>query len=259
MSSQSSGSSLNRLKALWAEGKTALGAIATMPSVQTIQIMARSGLDFVIIDMEHGAVDAGTAHNMIAATSGTPMVPLARVASTSAWHAKVPLDLGALGVAFPMTTTREAAAAAAAAVRYPPRGERFWGPFYAPPRWNLSMREYQDRIDDEVLAIGTVEHIDAVKTIHDVVSTPGLDLVFIGPGDLATSMGLKGRADHPDVQAAMRTLEDAIRPSPVALGGVATTPEQIDAMRTTGYQALAVGFDWSLLQRGIQSLIVNPP
>src|SRR5580704_14668513 len=173
MSSQSSGSSLNRLKALWAEGKTALGAIATMPSVQTIQIMARSGLDFVIIDMEHGAVDAGTAHNMIAATSGTPMVPLARVASTSAWHAKVPLDLGALGVAFPMTTTREAAAAAAAAVRYPPRGERFWGPFYAPPRWNLSMREYQDRIDDEVLAIGTVEHIDAVKTIHDVVSTPG--------------------------------------------------------------------------------------
>lgn len=259
MSSQSSALSLNRLKALWAEGKTALGAIATIPSVQTIQIMARSGLDFVVIDMEHGAVDAGTAHNMIAATSGTPMVPLVRVASTSAWHAKVPLDLGALGIAFPMTTTREAAAAAAAAVRYPPRGERFWGPFYAPPRWNLSMREYQDRIDDEVLAIGTVEHIDAVKTIHDVVTTPGLDLVFIGPGDLATSMGLKGRVDHPDVQAAMRTLEEAIRASPLALGGVATTPEQIAAMRTRGYKALAVGFDWSLLQRGIQSLIVNPP
>lgn len=258
MSSQNSGPSLNRLKALWAEGKTALGAIATMPSVQTIQIMARSGLDFVMIDMEHGAVDAGTAHNMIAATSGTPMVPLARVASTSAWHAKVPLDLGVLGVAFPMTTTREAAAAAAAAVRYPPRGERFWGPFYAPLRWNLSMREYQDRIDDEVLAIGAVEHIDAVKTIHDVVATPGLDLVFIGPGDLATSMGLKGRVDHPDVQAAMKTLEEAIRPSPVALGGVATTPEQIAAMRARGYQALAVGFDWSLLQRGIQSLILKP-
>ncbi len=258
MSSQSSGASLNRLKALWGEGKTALGAIATIPSVQTIQIMARSGLDFVVIDMEHGPVDADTAHNMIVATSGTPMVPLVRVASTSAWHAKVPLDLGALGIAFPMTTTREAATAAAAAVRYPPRGERFWGPFYAPPRWGLSMREYQDRIDDEVLAIGTIEHIDAVKTIHDVVATPGLDLVFIGPGDLATSMGLKGRADHPDVQAAMRTLEEAIRPSPVALGGVATTPEQIAAMTAKGYRALVVGFDWSLLQRGIQSLTGKP-
>jgi 4-hydroxy-2-oxoheptanedioate aldolase len=258
MSSQSSGASLNRLKALWGEGKTALGAIATIPSMQTIQIMARSGLDFVVIDMEHGPVDADTAHNMIVATSGTPMVPLVRVASTSAWHAKVPLDLGALGIVFPMTTTREAATAAAAAVRYPPRGERFWGPFYAPPRWGLSMREYQDRIDDEVLAIGTIEHIDAVKTIHDVVATPGLDLVFIGPGDLATSLGLKGRADHPDVQAAMRTLEEAIRPSPVALGGVATTPEQIAAMTAKGYGALVVGFDWSLLQRGIQSLTGKP-
>lgn len=258
MSPQSSGPSLNRLRALWAEGKTALGAIATIPSAQTIQIMARSGLDFVMIDMEHGAVDAGSAHNMIAATSGTPLVPLVRVASTSAWHAKAPLDFGALGVAFPMTSTQEAAAAAVAAVRYPPRGERFWGPFYAPLRWDVSMREYQDRIDDEVLAIGVVEHIDALKTIHEVVATPGLDLAFIGPGDLATSMGLKGRADHPDVQAATRTLEEAIRASPVALGGVATTPEQIAAMRSRGYKALAVGFDWSLLQRGIQSLIANP-
>jgi 4-hydroxy-2-oxoheptanedioate aldolase len=140
--------------------------------------MAHSGLDFVVIDMEHGAIDAGTAHNMIVATSGTSMVPLVRVASTSAWHAKVPLDLGALGVCFPMTTTRDAALAAARAVRYPPRGERYWGPFYAPLRWALSMREYQDRIDDEVLAIGTIEHIDALKTIHEVVETQGLDLVF---------------------------------------------------------------------------------
>ena len=89
------------------------------------------------------------------------------------------------------------------------------------------------------------------KLFHEVVATPGLDLVFIGPGDLATSMGLKGRSDHPDVQAAMQTLEEAIRPSPVVLGGVATTPAQIAAMTSRGYRALVVGFDWSLLQRGI--------
>lgn len=258
MSPQPTGAPLNRLKSIWAEGRTALGVIATIPSVQTIQIMARSGLDFVVIDMEHGAVDAGTAHNMIAATSGTPLVPLVRVASTSAWHAKVPLDLGALGVCFPNTTTREDAQAAARAVRYPPLGDRMWGPFYAPPRWDVSMREYLDRADNEVLAVGAVEHIDALKTIHEVVATPGIDLLVIGPGDLATSMGLKGRIDHPDVQAAMKTLEQAILPSSVALGGVATTPDQIAAMTAKGYRTLAVGFDWSLLQRGIQSLIGNP-
>jgi 4-hydroxy-2-oxoheptanedioate aldolase len=250
-----SGGQLNRLKSLWREGRTALGAIATIPSVQTVQILARSGLDWILIDMEHGAVDAGTAHTMIAATSGTPLVPLVRVAAATPWHAKLPLDLGALGICFPMTTTRAAAEAAVRAVRYPPIGERFWGPFYAPPRWGVSMGEYLDHADDEVLAIGTIEHIDAIDTIGDVVSTPGLDLVFIGPGDLATSMGLRGRVDHPDVQVAVKTLEESIRKSPAILGGVATTPEQANAMIARGYRALAVAFDWSLLQRGIVSAI----
>jgi 4-hydroxy-2-oxoheptanedioate aldolase len=249
------GEQVNRLKALWRDGRTAIGAIATIPSVQIVQIMARSGLDWILIDMEHGAIDAGAAHAMIAATSGTSLVPLARVATATGWQAKLPLDLGAFGICFPMTTTRAAAESAVRAVRYPPLGERFWGPFYAPLRWGLSMREYLDRADDEVLAIGTIERIDAIDSISEVVSTPGLDLVFIGAGDLATSMGFKGQIDHPEVVAAIKTLEDAIRKSPVILGGVATTREQAQNMIERGYRALVVGFDWSLLQRGLASAL----
>jgi hypothetical protein len=77
------GPPLNRLRALWAGDRCALGAIATIPSVQTIQILAASGLDFIIIDMEHGPIGPAEAHVMIAATSGTPMVPLVRVAATT--------------------------------------------------------------------------------------------------------------------------------------------------------------------------------
>jgi 4-hydroxy-2-oxoheptanedioate aldolase len=217
--------------------------------------MARAGLDWVLIDMEHGPIDTNTAHAMIAATSGTSLVPLVRVASGAPWHAKVPLDLGALGICFPMTTTRADAECVVRAVRYPPEGERFWGPFYAPLRWDLSMRNYLDCANDEVLAIGTIEHVDALKTIEEVVATPGLDLVFIGPGDLATSMGFKGRADEPTVQTAIQKLESVILQSPVILGGVAHTAEQANAMIDRGYRALVVGFDWSLLQRGISSAI----
>jgi 4-hydroxy-2-oxoheptanedioate aldolase len=72
-------------------------------------------------------------------------------------------------------------------------------------------------------------------------------------------MGHKGRVDHPDVQAAMKTLEEAIRPSSVILGGVATTADQIEAMAKLGYQALVVGFDWSLLQKGIASVLGDAP
>jgi 4-hydroxy-2-oxoheptanedioate aldolase len=84
--------SVNRLRSLLREGRTALGAIATIPSAASVQVMARSGLDFIIIDMEHGPVDNGTAHAMIAATSGSPVVPLFRVVALSTAHAKVPLD-----------------------------------------------------------------------------------------------------------------------------------------------------------------------
>jgi 4-hydroxy-2-oxoheptanedioate aldolase len=250
-----SGGKLNRLKSLWREGRAALGAIATIPSVQTVQIMARSGLDWILIDTEHGAIGEESAHAMIAATSGTPLVPLVRVAAATAWHAKLPLDLGALGICFPMTTTRADAEAAVRAVRYPPAGDRYWGPFYAGPRWGVSMREYLDCADDEVLAIGTIEHVDAIQSIGEVVSTPGLDLVFLGPGDLATSMGLRGRVDDPEVVAAIKKLEEPVRNSPVILGGVAKTAEEANEMIARGYRALVVGFDWSLLQRGIASVL----
>jgi len=249
------GGEWNRLKSLWREGHTALGALATIPSVQTMQIMARAGLDFILIDMEHGPIDANAAHAMIVATQGTPVIPLVRVGAVEPHLAKVPLDLGALGVCFPMTNTRADAEAVTKAVHYPPLGERFWGPFYAAPRWGVSISEYTQHADDEVLAIGMVEHIDAVAAASEIVSVPGLDLAFIGPGDLATSMGHKAQIDHPDVTAAIKRAEDPILNSPVILGGVATTPDQANQMIACGYQALIVGFDWLLLQRGIASTL----
>jgi 4-hydroxy-2-oxoheptanedioate aldolase len=119
------------------------------------------------------------------------------------------------------------------------------------------MRDYLDCANDEILAIGTIEHIDAVDSVADVVATRGLDLVFIGPGDLATSMGLKGKSDDPAVLSAIRKLESVIQASPVILGGVAHTAAQANAMIARGYKALVVGFDWSLLQRGISSAIAD--
>jgi 4-hydroxy-2-oxoheptanedioate aldolase len=245
----------NRLRDVWARGGVTLGAIVTSPSVSVIQVMARSGLDWILIDMEHGAIDGGALHAMIAATSGTPLVPLVRVPGSAAWHAKVPLDLGAMGICFPMTTRRLDAESAVKAVRYPPLGDRHWGPFYAPLRWNLGLREYADRADEEVLAIGTIEHVDALGSIAEVVATPGLDLAIIGAGDLATSMGLKGNRDHPSVQQTIEQLEAAILKSPVVLGGVASTAERANEMIARGYRAIVVGFDWSLLQTGIASVL----
>lgn len=253
---------LNRLREIWAAGGTALGVIATIPSVQVVRALAQTHLDFLIIDMEHGPIDPCAAHAMITAAAGTRLVPLVRVAATSTEHAKLPLDLGAMGICFPMTTRVEDACAGVRAVHYPPEGERFWGPFYASMQYGMSLRDYQDVANKEVMTIGTIEHVNALNNIEDVAATPGMDLLFIGPGDLATSMGHGGRVEHPDVQSAIASLENAILASPTKLGGVATTAENVQRMKARGYRALVVGFDWSLLQQGVASIVrskAGPP
>lgn len=246
---------LNRLRDAWARGETTFGAFVTDASVATVQVMARSGLDWIIIDMEHGAIGPHEAHRLIAATAGSPLVPFVRVPFREPWQAKAPLDFGALGVNFPMTSTAADARAAGRAVRYPPRGERYWGPFYAPLRWNLPMRDYMARADEDVLAIGTVEHIDALEHVDELARSEDVDLLFIGPGDLATSMGHRGDREHPEVRAAIARLEAGLAGGKPVLGGVATTAEAANAMVARGYRALVIGFDWGLLQRGIAAVL----
>jgi len=248
---------LNRLRNEWREGRPTFGAIATIPSIQTVQIMARSDLDWIIIDLEHGPIDLGSAHAMIVATSGTPCVPLVRIAANEPHLAKAPMDLGALGINFPMICNRADAEKAVRSVRYPPRGDRLWGPFHAAFRWGVSMAHYMARADDDVLCIVTIEHVDAVNHIDEIMATPGIDLAVIGPGDLATSINKRGLPDDAEVVALMKRAEEGILKSGVPIGGVARTAEAANAMIDRGYLALALGFDWSLFQRGIAASLAG--
>jgi 4-hydroxy-2-oxoheptanedioate aldolase len=240
----------NRVKQMWRDKRPTFGAIATIPSVQTVQIMANA-LDWIIVDLEHGPIDLTMAHAMIVATSGTPCVPLARIADNQPHLAKAPMDIGGLGINFPMICSAEDAARAVRSVRYPPDGDRLWGPFHAPFRWGVAMGDYMAAADDAMICMITIEHVKAVERIDEIMAVPGIDVAVIGPGDLATSIGKGGRPDDPEVVALMRRAEEGILKSGVPIGGVARTAEQANAMIARGYLALALGFDWSLFQRGI--------
>jgi 4-hydroxy-2-oxoheptanedioate aldolase len=242
---------LNRLRQEWRAKRPTFGAIATIPSIPTVQIMARSGLDWIIVDLEHGPIDLTSAHAMITATSGTPCVPLARIAANEPWLAKAPMDIGALGINFPMICNHTDAEKAVRSLRYPPKGDRLWGPFHAPFRWGVSMPDYMATADDDMICMITIEHVEAVERIDEIMATPGIDVAVIGPGDLATSINRRGQIDDPEVQALMKRAEEGILKSGVPIGGVARTADQANAMIDRGYLALALGFDWSLFQRGI--------
>src|SRR5215470_15425002 len=244
---------LNRLRQLWREGRPTFGAIATIPSVQTVQIMANCGLDWIVVDLEHGPIDLTAAHAMIVATSGTPCVPFARIAANEPHLAKAPMDIGALGINFPMITSRAEAEKAVRSVRYPPRGDRLWGPFHAPFRWGQSMPDYMATADDEMLCMITIEHVDAVDRIDEIMATPGIDIAVIGPGDLATSINKRGQMDDPELLELIARAEAGILRSGVSIGGVARTADQANRLIDRGYRAIALGFDWSLFQRGIMA------
>jgi 4-hydroxy-2-oxoheptanedioate aldolase len=241
---------LNRLREEWRQKRPTFGAIATIPSIQTVRIMAQS-LDWIIVDLEHGPIDLTAAHAMITATAGTPCVPLARIAANEPWLAKAPMDIGALGINFPMISSRTDAEKAVRSLRYPPHGDRFWGPFHAPFRWNVSMGDYMATADDDMICMVTIEHAEAVERIDEIMATPGIDVAVIGPGDLATSINKRGQIDDPEVVALMKRAEEGILKSGVPIGGVARTADQANAMIDRGYLALALGFDWSLFARGI--------
>src|SRR6201987_4403999 len=242
---------LNRLRRQWREKRPTFGAIATIPSIQTVQIMARSGFDWIIVDLEHGPIDLGSAHAMITATSGTSCIPLARIAANEPWLAKAPMDIGALGINFPMICNRQDAEKAVRSVRSPPRGERLWGPFHAPFRWGVSMPDYMATADDDMISMVPIEHVEAVNRIDEIMATPGIDVAVIGPGDLATSINKRGQMDDPELLALMKRAEDGILKSGVPIGGVARPAEHANAMIDSGFLALALGFDWSLFARGI--------
>lgn len=248
-------SPVNPLKQRLRAGKVITIAVITMPSVAATQIWSRSGIDMLVIDMEHGPIDLTSAHSMITATTGTDAVPLVRVPWNVSWLVKPVLDAGAMGIVFPMISDADEAEAAVRSVRYPPQGERGWGPFYAPFRWNLPLAGYVDIANDEVFTLVLIERPEALENIDEIIRVPGIDMLLIAPFDLATIMGYANEPTHPEVRSAIAIAEEKILRSGIPLGGAAPSPAVANQMIHRGYRGIVLGFDWLVLQRAAASLI----
>ena len=235
--------------------KICAGVLTSMPSVNMAQALSNAGFDWLFIDMEHGPIDIASCHHMITATAGTECAPVVRVMEPSINYTKPVLDSGAMGIIFPMITTKKAAECAVKAVRYPPEGERGWGPFYAPMRWGNGDSTDYYKASKDVVIIALIEHIKSVENIHEILEVAGVDVFFIAPMDLAASMGHVGNRDHPDVQSAILKAEDAIKEAGRTLGGLCLSAEEGNEKASKGYQILLMGFDLLLLEVGAKSML----
>ncbi len=216
--------------------------VCTIPSATVPQAIAAAGSDAVIIDMEHGAIDYASAHAMIAATAGTSCAPLVRVTENDAAQVKRVLDLGAEGIVFPLIRTAEDAKRAVASLRYPPNGNRGFGPFLAHSRWGVSLMDYREAVDGQLICCLLVETRDAIENIEAICAVEGIDAIIPAQFDLSTDLGISGQFDHPDFQDAIAKVEDAANAAGIPLGNVGLAKPQAEALFAKGYRIIA-GFD----------------
>jgi 4-hydroxy-2-oxoheptanedioate aldolase len=241
----------NAMKAKIDAGGTALGYLVTMPAVPMVQALAATGVDFVMIDLEHSPIGIEAATAMIAATRGSEAAPLVRVPGPRSDLVKPALDSGAFGIVFPQIATVAEAKATVEVTRYTPAGRRGYGPTYAALRWGMAPLDYLKAANREILNIVLIESLDGVEALDEILAVDGIDVVAVARGDLSENLGVAGEFDHPRLKEVVARCEQKIfARKNVALGGIAFTQEEGKSMIARGYRFLVLGTDSMLVQRG---------
>lgn len=218
------------------------------------EIIAGSGIDWLLIDQEHGPNDLSSTLAQLQAVAAYPVTPVVRAPSDDHVAIKQLLDLGAQNILVPMVGSAAQAAAIARAVRYPPKGIRGVGSALArSARWNR-VEDYLGNADSHVSLVVQIETIDGVEAASEIAATDGVDGVFLGPSDLAASMGLIGQQTHPDVVAAVLRAFDSVRSVGKPVGVNAFDPAVARDYLDAGADFVLVGADVALLARGSEGL-----
>jgi 4-hydroxy-2-oxoheptanedioate aldolase len=198
----------NKIKSLWADGKPVLNGWLSIANAFTAEILAEQGYDSLTIDLQHGVIDYQAAVGMLQAMRASDVTALVRVPWLDPAAIMKVLDAGAYGVICPMINNRAEAAELVSYVRYPPSGTRSLGP----TRANFSAgSNYAAEADDNILCFAMIETAEAFRNVEEIVSTPGLDGVYIGPADL--TLGLTGKRypvgfdrEEPEMVDAIQTI-----------------------------------------------------
>jgi 4-hydroxy-2-oxoheptanedioate aldolase len=218
------------------------------------EICAGAGLDWLLIDMEHSPNGLESVLAQLQAVGAYPVTPVVRVPIGDVVTLKQVLDLGAQNLLVPMVSSAAEAEELVAAVRYPPRGRRGVGSALArSARWNR-VDDYLARADEHVSLFVQIETAEGVAAAAEIAAVDGVDGVFVGPSDLAASMGLLGQQTHPDVVAAVRGAFAAVRGAGKPVGVNAFDPAAAQSYLDAGAAFLLVGADVALLARGSEAL-----
>lgn len=237
----------NKLKELLRNGQPAIGTGIALTDTFAVEALASAGFDWFFIDTEHCPIGTEALLRVLVAMKGSDTVPVVRLMNNHPDHFKPALDLGAQGVVVPLIQSAEDARRAVDACRYPPAGTRGFGPLRA-SQYHHQIKEYATRANDEILLVAQVETIQGVRELDAILEVEGIDAIFVGAGDLSSSLNHLGEFDHPEVQAAANEAFTKAKRAGKPFGYWASTPEEFAEYVKRGATLMLVGGDLQFIQ-----------
>jgi 4-hydroxy-2-oxoheptanedioate aldolase len=236
------------------EGRPLAGMWVCSGSPLIAELCAGSGLDWLRVDAEHSPNGLESILAQLQAVNGYPVHTLVRPPVNDTVLIKQYLDLGVQNLLIPMVNSAADAEAAVAATRYPPQGVRGVGSALArAARWNR-VPDYLARAGETISVTVQIESTAAVDSVAEILKVDGVDAIFVGPSDLAASMGLLGQQEHPEVRAAVEHCLAAAKAAGKPAGVNAFSPATADHYLASGANFILVGADVALLARGSEAL-----
>jgi len=221
----------NHLKEALQDGKVVFGPFLKFTDPAIVEIIGFAGFDFAIIDAEHGPISMENAQNMIRAAESVNLTPIIRVGNNDEALILRAMDIGAQGIEIPQINSKADAVRAVKSVKYSPQGER-----------------------------GVCRYVRAAKNLDEILSVPGIDVVFIGPYDLSQSLGVPGEVNHPLVKEKMKEVVLKCKKNKVAIGTFADDIKTAKSWVSLGVQYMAFSVDVGILyevSRGIVRQLKN--
>ena len=223
-------------------GQAVVGAFLGLRSPDAAELMSQAGYDFLLVDAEHSNIGPDGVLEMLRAIDRGRAAPLVRLSETSASHVQWALDGGAEGILFPRIRSVEDVKLAVSLCRYPPDGIRGLGPGRA-SGYGANMLDYAATANNEILVMIQVETEEAVDSIDDIAAVPGVDLIFIGPGDLSQVLGIPGEMHHPRIREIGKRTLSVCRQHSVHFGILTLQEEPLAYWMEQGARFFAVGTD----------------
>lgn len=237
-------------------GNKQIGLWVSLSSSFAAEVIAPSGYDWVLIDMEHSPNDYFSVMGQLQVFAATQTVPIVRPEWNNPVVIKRLLDLGAPGILFPMINTVEDAQRAVSATRYPPKGNRGISASTRATKFGR-IKDYAQRIESETAVFLQIESKEGLTNALNIADVDGVDGLFFGPGDIAGDIGKVGQPGHAEVWDLITPIAIKLMARGVPLGTLVGDPNGAAELLNSGYKFVACGADTALLAKSSDALLAN--